>query len=279
MHQEKLVDLHMHSTYSDGQLTPAELIEIAAKRGLAAVALADHDCVDGVDEYVDAATKAGMESISAVELSCVHRGRDLHILGYGMDAEDETLRNMLKKFVDTRERRGIKIIEKLSGIGVHIDTQKVLERAGEGALGRPHIAEALVEGGYAKDFNEVFGKYIGENCPAYVEKYKMSPREAVQYIHGAGGLVFVAHPGFYLDDMDGFNELLEEDFDGIEVFHTKHDPATVAQLIGIAEERRLLKSGGSDFHGFVGRDNLGEPKVPYEFFRKIKERLDGADQS
>jgi predicted metal-dependent phosphoesterase TrpH len=275
MQQEKWIDLHMHSTYSDGQLTPAELIDIASRRGLAAVALADHDCLDGVGEYVDAAKNAGIESISAVELSCIHRGRDLHILGYGVDPGDKTLQDMLKRFVDTREQRGIKIVEKLAENGVHLDMEKILEKAGDGALGRPHIAEALIDGGYAKDFNEVFGKYIGENCPAYVDKYKMNPREAVQYIHGARGLAFVAHPGFYLDDKEGFNELLEEAFDGVEVFHSKHDPQIAAQLVEIAEQRGLLKSGGSDFHGFAGRDSLGEPKVPYDFFRKIKERLDG----
>jgi len=273
MPEEKLIDLHMHSTYSDGQLTPGELIDIASRRGLAAVALADHDCLDGVPEFAQAATKAGLESVSAVELSCIHRGRDLHILGYGVDVGDETLGTMLARFVDTRERRGLKIIEKLADIGVNIDAEEVLKKSGGGALGRPHIAEALVEGRYARDFNEVFEKFIGESCPAYVEKYKMSPAEALGYIHGAGGLAFVAHPGFYLDDPVGFQDLLQEDFDGIEVYHSNHGAETSARLKGMAAERRLLMSGGSDFHGFAGRDNLGVPKVPYELFARIKERL------
>jgi predicted metal-dependent phosphoesterase TrpH len=182
---------------------------------------------------------------------------------------------MLQQFCDTRERRGIGIVEKLADLGVHIDKEKVLEKAGDGALGRPHIAEALVEGGYAKDFSEVFDKYIGEHCPAYVEKFRMTPEEAVGYIHAAGGLAFIAHPGFYLDDQEGFNELLEEDFDGVEVYHSKHGAGTANRLIEIAAEHGLLMSGGSDFHGFAGRDNIGDPKVPYEFFTKIKERLDG----
>jgi hypothetical protein len=238
-----------------------------------AVALADHDCLDGVGEYREAAQKAGLETISAVELSCIHRGRDLHILGYGVDVEDETLNDMLRKFRETRENRGMMIVKKLGEMGVHLDAGKILEEAGDGALGRPHIAAALVEGGYARDFNEVFSKYIGENCPAYVEKYKMSPDEAVKFIHGASGLAFVAHPGFYLDDMDGFNELLEEPFDGIEVYHTQHKPSTADRLVEIARQRGMLMSGGSDFHGFEGRDALGEPPVPYEFFSKIVARL------
>ena len=274
MTKTKLIDLHMHSTYSDGRLAPGELIDLAAERGLAAVALADHDCLDGVPEYRAAATRAGIESITAVELSCIHRGRDLHILGYGVDVENETLQEMLTRFRDTRENRGLMIVEKLAGMGVHLDAKKILEKAGDGALGRPHIAEALVEGGYAKDFNEVFGRYIGEDCPAYVEKYKMSPADAIRYIRGASGLAFVAHPGFYLDDMDGFNALLDEQFDGIEVYHYQHLPETAQRLVRIARERGLLMSGGSDFHGFEGRDNLGDPQVPYEFFASIRARLD-----
>jgi predicted metal-dependent phosphoesterase TrpH len=274
MSKQKLIDLHMHSTYSDGQLTPNQLVGLAAERGLVAVALADHDCLDGVREYGSAAAEAGLETVSAVELSCIHRGRDLHILGYGVDVEDGTLLGMLERFCETRENRGLMIVEKLRELGVHLDADKILEKAGEGALGRPHIAEALVEGGYAKDFNEVFAKHIGERCPAYVEKYKMSPEEAVRYIHGASGLAFVAHPGFYLDDMDGFNQLLEEPFDGIEVYHSQHTPSTADRLVEIARKRGLLMSGGSDFHGFEGRDSLGEPPVPYEFFSAIIERLE-----
>jgi predicted metal-dependent phosphoesterase TrpH len=276
MSQQKLIDLHMHSTFSDGQLTPAELVEIAAECGLAAVALADHDCLDGVPEYVAAAKKAGLESITAVELSCIHGGRDLHILGYGVDVADETLREMLRRFREARENRGLKIVENLAQMGIYLDADSILEKAGDGALGRPHIAEALVEGGYAENFSEVFAKYIGEGCPAYVEKYKMSPKEAVDFIHGASGLAFVAHPGFYLDDLEGFNELLEEAFDGIEVYHSQHTPEASQQLVKIARDHGFLMSGGSDFHGFEGRDCLGEPKVPYEFFAKIKDRLGGS---
>lgn len=279
MSQEKKIDLHMHSTYSDGQLTPQQLVDTAAKAGLAAVALCDHDCLDGVPEYQAAAAAAGLESIPAVELSCIHRGRDLHILGYGVDVEDPTLREMLGRFIETRENRGLMIVQNLAGLGVHLDADEILEKAGDGALGRPHIAEALVEAGYARDFNEVFEKYIGEHCPAYVEKYTLSPGDAVRYIQGASGLAFVAHPGYYLEDMDGFNELLEEAFDGIEVYHSQHTPSTAQRLVGIARERGLLMSGGSDFHGFEGRDRLGEPEVPYELFSRIKERLGGQQKS
>ena len=275
MQEGKLIDLHMHSIFSDGQLEPAELIKMASERNLAAVALADHDCLDGNKEYGEAAAKAGLESITGVELSCVYQGKDVHILGYGVDPADKPLKDMLRKFVEAREQRGIKIVEKLAAMDVKIDVDKVFENAGAGALGRPHIAGALVEGGYVKDFNEAFNKYIGEDCPAYVDKYKMSPEDAVYYIHGAGGLAFVAHPGFYMEDLEAFYRLLECGFDGIEVFHSKHKTQTANHLRSIANERGLLESGGSDFHGFAGRDVLGEPKVPFEFFEKITERLNG----
>ena len=273
MNQEKYVDLHMHSTFSDGIHTPTKLVEIAVRKELAAIALADHDSLGGFQELEAAARVAGLEVISAVELSSEHNGRDLHILGYGVDAADEELLAMLKEFCDTRERRGEKIVEKLAGMGVKLDMDVILAKAGDGALGRPHIAEALVEGGHANDFPEAFAKYIGEDCPAYVEKYKITPRGAVEHIQAAGGLAFVAHPGYYLEDMSAFEELLEQGFDGIEVHHPHHKNGVVDTLLGIANGRNMLISGGSDFHGFAGRDNMGEPKVPYSILEGIRRAL------
>lgn len=275
MSENRWVDLHIHSTFSDGVRTPSELVALALGRGLAAVGLADHDCLDGIAEMVEAAGPAGLEVLSGVELSCVYRGRDVHILGYGVDTGDAVLRALLTRFRKTREERGLKIIAKLAEMGIHLDAARVLERARNGALGRPHIAEALIDGRYVKDFAEAFEKYIGEDCPAYVQKYKMTPGEAVGAIRASGGLAFVAHPGFYLDDIDAFYELLEGGFDGIEVLHPKHDAETRERLRRIAQARGLLMSGGSDFHGFVGRDTPGEPKVPYAFYIQIKERLLG----
>jgi predicted metal-dependent phosphoesterase TrpH len=274
MQQEKYVDLHMHSTFSDGIHAPTKLVEIAVRKGLAAIALADHDSLDGFRELESAAGKAGLEVLSAVELSSEHNGRDLHILGYGVDPSHEGLLGMLQEFRDTRERRGIKIVEKLSGMGVKLDIDAILAKAGDGALGRPHIAEALVENGYAADFPEVFARYIGEDCPAYVEKYKITPGGAVEHIQAADGLAFVAHPGYYLEDMKTFEELLEQGFDGIEVHHPHHKNGVVEKLLDIARTRRMLISGGSDFHGFAGRDNMGEPKVPYRILEDIKRRLE-----
>jgi predicted metal-dependent phosphoesterase TrpH len=273
MDHEKRVDLHTHSTYSDGVHAPETLVEIALEKNLAAISLCDHDCLDGFDELSRAAQKAGIEHISGVELSCIYRDRDLHVLGYGVDTEDRNLRSLLTRFIETREKRGLKIMEKLSEMGIHIDADAVLASAGAGALGRPHIADALLKAKHVKSIPEAFEKYIGEDCPAYVEKYKMNPKEAVENIHAAGGLAFVAHPGFYMEDLDAFETLLDDGFDGIEVLHPNHNSNAIQRLGVIAKRRGLLVSGGSDFHGFAGRDAMGEPMVPYEIFATIKEHL------
>lgn len=273
MQQDKWIDLHMHSTFSDGIHSPAALVDIAVRKELSAIALADHDSLDGFRELEAAAGRVGVEVITGVELSSEHNGRDLHILGYGVSPDDASLLGMLRKFRDTRERRGIMIVEKLREFGIELDMDAILAKAGDGALGRPHIAEALVEGGHASDFPDAFAKYIGEDCPAYVEKYKITPADAVTHIHGAGGLAFVAHPGYYLEDLDAFGELLDQGFDGIEVHHPHHRNGVVEKLLEIATRRGFLVSGGSDFHGFAGRDNMGVPRVPYVLLERIKERL------
>ena len=273
MQKDKRIDLHVHSTFSDGIHTPTRLVEIAQGKGLSALALSDHDSLGGFDELTTAAEGTDLEVISGVELSCEHNGGDLHILGYGVDTASERLQGMLKEFRDTRERRGVKIVEKLGELGVDIDINAVLQKAGEGALGRPHIAEALLEGGHVSEFGEAFSKYIGEHCPAYVDKFKISPQDAVSAIQDAGGLAFVAHPGYYLEDADVFERLLDQGFDGVEVHHPHHNRGVIGQLLDIAERRNLLISGGSDFHGFAGRDNMGEPHVPYALLERIKQRL------
>jgi len=267
------VDLHMHSAFSDGKLAPSILVETAVRKGLSAIALTDHDCVDGFPEFAAAAEEAGIDSLAGVELSCVHDGCDVHVLGYGVATDDAGLRDALRQFCDTRERRAERIVEKLADLGVHVDMERIRARAGDGAIGRPHIAEAIVEGKYAKDFGEVFARYIGEDGPAYVEKYKMTPNEAVTQIHAAGGVAFVAHPGHYLSEPEIFDAILAEGFDGIEVHHPQHRPPVIEKLLDLAQSRQLMVSGGSDFHGFAGRDNMGIPVVPRRLYDEIVSRI------
>lgn len=270
---DRRVDLHTHSTCSDGAHPPAVVVNIARTKGMSALALCDHDSLEGFRELEAAARLAGLEVLSGVELSCEYGGRDLHVLGYGVDPDSATLTRLLREFREARERRGVSIVEKLAAQGVHIDLEKVLAKAGGGSLGRPHIAAALLEAGYVADIPQAFAKYIGEGCPAYVEKYKMSPSQAVAAIHAAAGLAFVAHPGYYMEDWEAFLALLDAGFDGVEVFHPYHIPPVTARLLSLARDRGLLISGGSDFHGIAGRDNLGEPPVSYAVFERIKEVL------
>jgi hypothetical protein len=268
------VDLHLHSKFSDGLNTPTELVRMAVAKGLAAVSLADHDSLDGVNEAFAAGRESGVEVISGVELSCEFKGRDLHVLGYGVVPDHAGFEAMLKRFRETRHKRGLEIIEKLNAMGVPIDAEEVFKKSGEGSLGRPHIAAVLREKGVVSTPTEAFDKYIAEGGPAYVPKYKMSPAEAARHIRTARGLAFIAHPGIFLENIDELYTLIDEGFDGIEIYHPKHNGATTRQLRAIAEKHGLLVSGGSDFHGFSGRDlPLGALDVPYEVFEKIKQRL------
>lgn len=271
--EDRRIDMHMHSTYSDGIRTPAELINMAKTKGIASLALTDHDSIEGFPELSAAAGPAGVEVMTGVELSCEFNGKDLHVLGYGVDPGNTALQALLREFRGARERRGERIVEKLAGQGVHIDMARVMAKAGLGALGRPHIAEALVEAGYVTDHAQAFARYIGEGCAAYVDKYKMQPAQAVASIHAAGGLAFIAHPGYYMEDFDAFLRLLDEGFDGVEVFHPYHIPPVITRLLALARDRGLLISGGSDFHGFAGRDNMGEPTVSHALFERIQETL------
>jgi len=277
MQQEKYIDLHTHSTFSDGTNTPTRLVEIAMVKGLTALALTDHDSLDGFVELADAADAVGLEVITGVEMSCEHNSRDLHILGYGVDHEATGLQNMLKMFRDARRQRGVDMIARLRELDVNITEEAVMVKVGRGALGRPHIAQVLLDEGYVSYFGEAFDKYIGEGAPAYVDKYKMDPVEAVGHIHAAGGLAFVAHPGYYIDGdvdaVDSFDDLLDKGFDGIEVLHPHHNAEMVRRLTEIATSRDMLMSGGSDYHGIAGRDNLGISNVPYEILEKMKDRL------
>jgi predicted metal-dependent phosphoesterase TrpH len=268
------VDLHMHSSYSDGIFSPADLVERARLLNLAAISLTDHDCLDGTGEFSAAAAREGIEVVSGVELSAEYKGRDLHILGYGIDDQDAQLQDMLRRFRETRFRRGHKILEKLDQLGVKLDSSKVMAKCPEGSLGRPHIAEALLEQGYIRTIAEAFDRYIGEDGPAYVKKYRLSPTEAIDYIHGAGGLAFLAHPAFYLQEIEDLTVLVELGFDGIETAHPKHTSSQREALEKIAKQRGLLISGGSDFHGFEGKNTpMGEPEVPYRYYQDIMSRL------
>ena len=252
-----LVDLHLHTTASDGRLSPTELIHLLASQGLKQVAISDHDTTEGLAEAFAAAEEfPDMRIIPAIELSTDIPGDEVHMLGYFLRYEDEELQKILRKFRMGRLERGRMMVEKLATLGINIEWERVQEIAGEGSVGRPHIALAMVEKGYCKEPKDAFPEYLGRNGSAYVERSKMTPPEAVEMLIRFGAVPVLAHPA-YLNDMETtIAELAEAGTVGLEVHYAQFSPETVQQLAGLADRYGLIPCGGSDYHGL---GNEGEP--------------------
>lgn len=267
-------DLHMHTTHSDGAHTPYELVRKAEHSGVSVISITDHDNVAAVREAIAAGEEIGVDVIPGVELSVRVDDWDVHLLAYFVDIENETLLEYLQFLRLERLKRAERIVEKLRAINIPLRFEKVLEKAGVGSVGRPHIATAMVEEGLAKSYHDVFSRYLGFGRPAYVEKYHCSPDEAISLIAAAGGLSFVAHPGYSLPE-DILFRLINAGLDGIEVIHPSHSPETVTHYQGIAAEYYLLESGGSDFHGGPKNDDaaLGQFTIPIATVDAMRRRL------
>ena len=252
-----LVDLHLHTTASDGRLSPTELIHLLASQGLKQVAISDHDTTEGLAEAFAAAEEfPDMRIIPAIELSTDIPGDEVHMLGYFLRHEDEELQKILREFRMGRLERGRMMVEKLATLGINIEWERVQEIAGEGSVGRPHIALAMVEEGYCKEPKDAFPEYLGRNGSAYVERSKMTPPEAVEMLIRFGAVPVLAHPA-YLNDMETtIAELAEAGIVGLEVHYAQFSPETVQQLAGLADRYGLIPCGGSDYHGL---GNEGEP--------------------
>ncbi len=247
------VDLHTHTTASDGRHRPAEVVRLAKEAGLSGVAVTDHDTVAGIAEALSAGAEYGIRVIPGVEISTAAEGRDIHILGYGFRADDPLFLKRLISLRETRNRRNDMIIARLNDLGMEITLAEVEEAAvasprGDGSIGRPHMAEVLVRKGYAKDFRDAFDRYLAEGAAAYVNPQRISPAEAVRWIREAGGAAIVAHPGLYRADSLVL-ELLDGEADGLEAYHSDHDEAQQLHYQAMAESRGKLVTGGSDFHG------------------------------
>ena len=242
------IDLHTHTTASDGSLTPRALLLRAWRAGVGAIGITDHDHVGGVDEAKETAEELGIEVIPGVELSASVDGADVHILGYFIDHHDAGFCAHLAFLREQRLRRAERIVGKLNALNIPLHLESVLDRAGEGSVGRPHIASALVDEGLTGSYQEAFQKYIGDGKPAYEQKYQVSPRQVFDIISNAGGLSFIAHPGSTLDEHTILT-LIHDGVEGIEVIHPSHSPEMVAFYRRLAGEHHLLVSGGSDFHG------------------------------
>ncbi|MEO0131871.1 MAG: PHP domain-containing protein [candidate division WOR-3 bacterium] len=264
-------DLHIHTTYSDGLLTPAQVVDLARKSGLDAIAIVDHDAIGGIEPAVAAGKTLGVEIVPAVELSCLIGETDVHIIGYYIDYRNKKLIGILKEIQEKRIERAKLMIERLRKQGARVELERVLELAGEGTVGRPHIAQALLEEGYISSYDEAFWRYIGYHCPAYVPKEKLKPQEAIKMIKDFGGISVLAHPMSYNGHTQVISYLIELGIQGLEVWRCEHTPDDVKYLEEIATKHRLLRTGGTDCHGGrKGKILIGELKIPYEIVKRLK---------
>jgi predicted metal-dependent phosphoesterase TrpH len=248
-------DFHNHSTASDGRKTPTELVDLAYRNGVRIFALTDHDSTEGLAEARAAASKySDFTLIPGVELSTDIEGSEVHVLGYLPEPENPELQAALKRFRDGRFERGRLMVEKLKGLGKPVSWERVKEIAGEASIGRPHVALAMVEAGYVANTNEAFDLYIGRNGPAYVEREKMTPVEAVQTLRRFGASPVLAHPTYVTDAEAVLRELIPAGLAGMEVYYKAYDLATVQQLLAMARRHGILPLGGSDYHALERPD-------------------------
>ncbi len=252
-------DFHTHSTRSDGTLTPTALVKLAWQNGVRVQALTDHDTLAGITEAREAAARLpGMLLIPGVELSCDLPGTEVHMLGLFVDSEDEHLLAELARLQEGRVARGRGIVEALDGLGVPIDWDRVREIAGDASVGRPHIAQAMLERGHVASLTEAFDRYLARNGPAYVERAKLAPEEAIAMITAAGGLAVLAHPSFTRDHDVVAARLASAGLFGMEVYYKDYAPELVEELRLLAEQLGLFALGGSDYHA-LPRQREREP--------------------
>ena len=268
-----LVDLHMHSTASDGSRSPAEVVRAAKRASLAAIALTDHDSVAGLPEARQVGGELGVRVIICVELSAVEGESETHLLGLHL-SDTTVLERGLSDLRDMRGRRAARIVELLQSQGVQVTLDDVLLQAGTGAIGRPHVARALVADGWAVDVRDAFDRYLGAGRPAYVAKDQLGMRDAIAMVHAAGGLAVLAHPGSSAT-RERLEALLALGLDGVEVKHPSHSPQDTARIRTLSEQLGLLLSGGSDWHGAGdGPRTIGMMQVPMEWLTRQDERVE-----
>ncbi len=262
-------DLHVHSTSSDGRLSPSEVVARAANSGLSVLALTDHDSAEGVQEALETARcHASLLVLPGVEINTDVPEAEVHILGYCMDYRHPAFVKELLSLREGRLERGARMVDRLDDIGIKLRWDRVRELAGEGAVGRPHVAQAMLEAGYVETLAEAFDKYIGRNCTAYVEREKVTPEKAVKLIVGAGGFAIMAHPHSFgakrTEDIIG--PLISAGLAGLEAYYNGYKPCDVGWIVSMAKAMGLLLSGGSDFHGLGGdrETPLGDTEIPGE---------------
>lgn len=265
-------DLHLHTNFSDGTYTPEELAAHGSRLGFRALALSDHDTVEGCARMAAACDENGIEFIPAAELTAELDGHELHLLSYYVDTANTKLLTELAKFQEVRQNRIREMVTRINTLNVPLRVESVFELANCAAPGRPHVARALVKHGYCYNLDEAFDRFLKKGKPAWVPKFKMSAVEAVDLIHQAGGVAVMAHPALNKCD-DLIPALADCGLDGIECYHTKHSAADSERYLKIAEREQLLVTGGSDCHGLSkGKPLIGGVKLPYWRVEELKQR-------
>lgn len=274
------IDLHTHSNKSDGSMSPVELVDEAKKVGLSAIALTDHDTIDGLDEAIKHGNEIGIKVIPGVELSCEYNGKDVHIVGLFINQHNKEFNSQLRAFVDSRDIRNKKMCQKLTDAGMPVIYEEMVEMYGDSVLTRAHYARYMLEKGYIKSLSEAFERYIGDHSPYYIPREKVTPKQGVELILSAGGIPVLAHPILYKlgkEAMDNLvSSLKEYGLVGIEAIYSTYTSADERYIREIAKRYSLLISGGSDFHGAAKPGlNLGtgygKLYVPLEVLNKLED--------
>ena len=265
----KRADLHLHTCHSDGTFSPQEVIRKAKELGIDAISITDHDTVEGLPAAFSAAD--GLEIIPGIELTAVFGEREIHILGYGFRPEDPGLVKFLTKMRDYRRGRIQAMIDRLGQKGISVTFEEVLSVAGEGSLGRPHLAEVLLKGGFVRSIDEAFQRYLGDHAPCFVKGATLTVPGAVEILQQAGGVAVLAHPKWSIRD-EWIPELISAGIQGIEVHHSDHPQGMVEKYRRIALTNHLLMTGGSDCHGFRKTKGplLGTVTIPYDWVEQLK---------
>jgi len=267
------VDLHSHTTASDGSLAPAELVRAAARRGVRVLAVTDHDSTEGLAEAMSEATRhAPIRIVPGIEINCDVERAEIHVLGYLMAYEAPWFQEFCGNQRAARRERVLRMTERLADLGMPVDPERVFAIVQEGSAGRPHVARAMVERGYVKTVREAFDKYLGGGKPAYVPRAKLTPAEAVRLIRRAGGVPVFAHPGLAQRD-ELIPELVAAGLMGIECYYPEHSAAQTGHYVQTCKDLGLIATGGSDFHGpRVRAGHLGVPSVPMAVWEALQEK-------
>lgn len=269
-------DLHLHSLFSDGTFTPEEIVEHGVRFGHRALALTDHDTVEGCERMAAACAAAGIEFIVGTELTAEYGGNELHILAYFVDPGNSRLLAEIAKFQKVRQERIRDMVASINALGIPLRVDDVFALANCRSPGRPHVARALVRGRHCRTLDEAFERFLKKDRPAWVPKAKMSALEAIELIHQAGGLAVMAHPGLNRSDQ-AIPAIAEAGLDGLECFHTKHPLATAEHYLALARKNHLLVTGGSDCHGLSkGKPLIGTVRLDYQYVEKLYAARPGA---